>query len=230
MEVVCDWPRLRVTLNGTVIHDLDMSQHPVLRHRLRRGYLGIQNICDSGAWFKDIEIRPLPDKTNWTDLFADGLAGLTFTGNSKWTFDAGTKTLDARGNNAMAYTKEQFRAPYELQVWVKTMVNGNGGVTFNDQGEHHVEIQCFNTPDATNPTGSLYGIAPARRVVSRDEEWCLIQLFNYGKRAEVFVNGEPVAETDTLQPPYQGRIGFQQHTAKGHIAYRGARLRKILAP
>ncbi len=227
VEVRCDWPMLRVTLNGTLIHDLDMSKNPALAHRLRRGHLGIQNICNSPAWFKDIEIRPLPDKDRWTDVFADGLDSLKLTGGSKWTFDPKTKSVAARGNNAMAFTKKEFAAPYELQAWVKTMPNGNGGIVFNNGGRRGVEIQCFNVPDSTNPTGSLYGIAPAKRVVSRDGEWFLIHLVNRGKHAEVFVNGEKVAETDALKPPYKGRIGFQQHTPNGKISYRGARIRKI---
>jgi hypothetical protein len=130
----------------------------------------------------------------------------------------------------MAYTKMQFAAPYELEVWVKTMPNGNGGIVFNNGGKRGVEIQCFNTPDSTNPTGSLYGIAPAKRVVSRDGEWFLVHLVNRGKHAEVFVNGEKVAESDAIKPPYKGRIGFQQHTPNGYISYRGARIRKLANP
>ncbi len=28
---------------------------------------------------------------------------------------------------AQAITKRQFESPFELQVWVKTAINGNGG-------------------------------------------------------------------------------------------------------
>jgi hypothetical protein len=126
----------------------------------------------------------------------------------------------------MAYTKKEFSDPFEFQVWVKTMVNGNGGVVFNNSAKHRgVEAQCFNVPDSTNPTGSLYGIDAAKRVVSRDDEWFLLQIFSDGSHAKVFVNGEKVSETNTLKPPYGGRIGFQQHTPNGVIHYRGARIR-----
>jgi hypothetical protein len=156
------------------------------------------------------------------------MEGMTRKGHTDWRIEG--DTLAGHGADGMAYTKKEFSPPYELQVWAKTMVNGNGGVVFNSDSKKNksgVEIQCFNVPDSTNPTGSLYGIAPAKRVVSRDGEWFLIQLFNHGKHAEVFVNGEKVAETDALKPPYKGRIGFQQHTPNGEISYRGARIRKI---
>ncbi len=224
-EVLCDWPRLRVTMNGVVIQNLDMSKNDILKYRLRKGYIGIENICDSGAFFKDIEIRPLPGREEWTNLFEGGIKAMRFTGGSKWNIK--DNTLTGKGYPAMAYTKKEFVGPFELQVWVKTMVNGNGGVMFNCNGSHGVEVQCFNVPDSTNPTGSLYGICPAKRVVSRDMQWFLIQLFTDGSRATVFVNGEKVSQTDKLKPPYKGTIGFQQHTPKGFIEYRGARIKKL---
>jgi hypothetical protein len=129
----------------------------------------------------------------------------------------------------MAYTKKDFSGPFEMQVWVKSIVDGNGGIIFSDKDKkNRVEIQCFNVEGSTNPTGSIYGIAPATRVVSRDMEWYLIQIFSSGKSVKVFVNGEKVAETDNLQKPLGGNIGFQQHTPNGYIQYRGARIKMSL--
>ena len=109
---------------------------------------------------------------------------------------------------------------------MKSILNGNGGVLFNG-GPGRVEVQCFNAPDSTNPTGSFYGIAPAERVLSRDQEWFLLQIFNRGSTAEVLVNGEVVSHARDLKPPYRGSIGFQHHTPGGSIQYRAARLRAI---
>ena len=88
-------------------------------------------------------------------------------------------------------------------------------------------MQCFNCPDSTNPTGSLYDIAPADRIASQDGVWFLLHIFVDGPHAMVLVNGEKVSQTDQLKPPYEGTIGFQQHTPGGHIEYRGARIRQI---
>ncbi len=223
-EILYDWPLLRIKMNGRLIHDIDMSKVPAFKHRLRRGYIGIQNICEGGAYFKDIEICPLPDsEEKWIDLFAEGSKALRFTGGAKWSVKDGT--LVGKGRGGMAYTLQSFEAPYELDVWCKTITDGNGGVMFNC-GNQNVEVQCFNVPDTTNPTGSLYGISPARRLVSRDNEWFLMQIFNEGKHAEVYVNGEKVSETNSLKPPFKGTIGFQQHTPNGLIFYR-AKLKKL---
>ncbi len=220
-EVECDWPLLRVTLNGTVIHDINMDANDVLKYRLRRGFIGIQNIgCRAG--FRNIQIRPLPDQEHWTRLLEPGLEGFRMTGKADWQIQ--DDTLTGKGPDGQAVTQQQFEGPFELQAWVKTIVNGNGGVLFNCGGPG-VEVQCFNAPDSTNPTGSLYGIAPARRVVSKDEEWFLLQIFSEGPKAMVLVNGEKVCATSDLKPPYQGGIGFQQHTPGAIIHYRGARLK-----
>jgi len=219
-DVQCNWPRLRISLNSTAIHDIDMNADEALRHRLRKGYIGIQNI-GCRASFRNIQIKRLPDKEQWTHLFASGMEGFRLHGDSDWQIQ--NDTLTGKGNDGTAITKQQFEGPYELQVWVKTIVNGNGGVLFN-YGDRGVEVQCFNAPDSTNPTGSLYGIAPASRPVATDEQWFLLQIFNNGPKAMVMVNGERVCETDKLKPPYKGGIAFQQHTPNATIHYRGARI------
>ena len=220
-EVECNWPLLRVTLNGTLIHDINMEKNEALRYRLRRGFIGIENL-GCRAYFRNIKIRPLPHKERWTNLLESGMQGLHVRGEADWQIS--DKTLTGKGGDGQAITKQQFDSPFELQVWVKTAVNGNGGVLFNC-GQRRVEVQCFNAPGSTNPTGSLYGIAPAQRVVSQDEQWFLMQIFSDGPNAMVLVNGEKVCATDKLRPPYEGGIGFQQHTPGAVIHYRGPRIK-----
>lgn len=224
-RIEVDYPRLNVELNGTLIHDIDMSEHPGFRHRLRSGHIGIQNI-GCRAHFRNIEIQQLPSSDEWIDLFEDGLEHFNFIGETDWSLEDGV--LTGRIGDGFAITNQSFAEPYELQVWVRTQVNGNGGVNFNMSGDKRgVEIQCFNAPDSTNPTGSLYHIEYADRVVSRDEEWFLIHLIAEGSSATVFVNGEKVVVTDSLPEPYQGQIGFQQHTHGAVIHYRDARLKPL---
>ena len=223
-EIKCDWPHLRVKLNDVLIHDISMDTDAAFKHRLRRGFIGIQNI-GCRASFRNIQIRTLPDqKQFWQPLFLSGMDGMHKQGHSDWSIE--DELLTGQGKDGVAVTRTEFSSPFELQVWVKTIVNGNGGVLFNG-GLGRVEVQCFNALDSTNPTGSFYGIAPAERVLSRDQEWFLLQIFNRGPTAEVMVNGEVVSRAHDLKPPYRGSIGFQHHTPDGSIQYRDARLRTI---
>ena len=224
-EIVCDWPTLRITMDGTLIHDIDMNIHDALRYRLRTGHIGIQNI-GCRAYFRNIEIRTLPDKERWTNLLAKGMDGLRLVEETDWSLKG--DLLIGKGKNGFAVTKQEFSGPFEFQVWAKTIVNGNGGVHFYWQDSNHgIEVQCFNSPDCTNPTGSLYGIAPAKRVASVDEQWFLLQIFADGPNAMVMVNGQRVSETNALKPPYEGGMAFQQHTPGSTIWYRGARVKEV---
>ncbi len=223
-EIKCDWPHLHVALNDELIHEIAMDTDANFRHRLRRGFIGIQNI-GCRASFRNIQIRLLPDQEQlWKPLFRSGMAGMHEQGDSDWRIE--DEVLTGQGKDGVAMTRDEFSSPFELQVWVKTIVNGNGGVLFNG-GPGRVEVQCFNAPDSTNPTGSFYGIAPAERVLSRDQEWFLLQIFNRGSTAKVLVNGEAVSHARDLKPPYRGSIGFQHHTPGGSIQYRAARIRAI---
>ena len=229
-EVTCQWPILKITLNGMLIHNIDMSKDPAWKHRLRKGFIGIDHISNAKGLYKDIEIKELPGKQKWVSLFTAPDC-LKITGKSKWTYDAKTQTFLAVGKNSMAYTKQEIKAPYELQVWVKTITpNENGGVIFNaspSTKQHGPEAQCFSVPGATNPTGSLYHIDSAKKVITRDNEWFLLQLFNEGAHVTVYINGQKMSETKNMKPPYKGVFGFQQHTPNGKIKYRGARVRSL---
>jgi len=58
MEVTCRGPHLTVRVNGRLIQDVDVSTVPVLKDRLRVGFVGLQ---DHGCkvWFRKIRIKEL---------------------------------------------------------------------------------------------------------------------------------------------------------------------------
>lgn len=224
-EILCDWPSLRVTLNGALIHDIDVDRDNELKYRLRRGHIGIQGIgCE--AWYRNIEIRELPDKEEWESVLPNRIDGLTLYEDTDWTLENGV--LTGKGDLGFAITKKVYEGPFELQAWVKTIPNGNGGFFYRWNGKNRgPEVQIFNVPDSTNPTGSLYGIAQAERVVSRDEEWFLLQVFSDGPRTMVRVNGELASQSETLEPPHSGRVAFQQHTPDAVIQFRDVRIKHV---
>lgn len=58
MEVTCEGPRIRVTLNGKLIQDVDQSQIQELAKKPLRGYVCLQNHGGTIA-FRAIEVREL---------------------------------------------------------------------------------------------------------------------------------------------------------------------------
>ncbi len=56
LEIVCRGPRIRVTLNGRVVQDVDQSEAAAIRDRKRAGYLMLQN--HGGAIeFRDLRLK-----------------------------------------------------------------------------------------------------------------------------------------------------------------------------
>ncbi|MCS7253414.1 MAG: DUF1080 domain-containing protein [Armatimonadota bacterium] len=61
VEITCDGPKVTVILNGEKIIDVNMDEHPLLKDRLRKGYIGLQN-HGSYVEFRNIRIKELPGK------------------------------------------------------------------------------------------------------------------------------------------------------------------------
>jgi len=59
VEITLDGSRLRAVLNEQTVHDLDIGDHPELRYRLRRGFIGLQDHGNYVA-FRNIRLKPLP--------------------------------------------------------------------------------------------------------------------------------------------------------------------------
>ena len=67
-RILMDWPRLRVWTNDEMIHDLDVSAVPELRHRFRRGYLGFESLSYPNR-YRNLRIRELPSTDRWQTLY-----------------------------------------------------------------------------------------------------------------------------------------------------------------
>lgn len=226
LEVLSDWPVLRVRLNGEVIHDVNRDLLPELRWRSRRGYLGLQ-FLGSPIRFRNLAVRRLPDRdSGWISLHNGvDLEGWTVRGQAPWRVHDGTIVSD--GGDGYLISQESFSG-FVFQVMVRTSRQANGGVFFRWGGENGrgYEAQIYNVADATNPTGSIYGFASARDLRSADGEWFHLQIISDGGSAMVFVNGEKVAESHALTIPDRGQLALQMHSP-GRIEFLNPRVRPL---
>src|SRR5262245_60713369 len=55
LEILVDWPVLQVKMNGTMIQNLNMEQSDDLRDRLRRGYIGLDDLNCGGLGYRNIQ-------------------------------------------------------------------------------------------------------------------------------------------------------------------------------
>jgi hypothetical protein len=131
-----------------------------------------------------------------------------------------------RDGDGFLFTEDSFGS-FEFQTYFRTTPHGNGGVLYRRAGPNGgYEIQIYNVPGATNPTGSIYGIVPASDVPCRDGEWCLLRFVSDGSYTCVWVNGKKVAESHGLKLPDQGKLGLQMHS-QGRIEYADPKIRPL---
>jgi hypothetical protein len=228
LRVEMAWPGLRVWMNDTLIQDVHMERDEALRHRLRSGHLGFED-TNTRFRFRNVRIRELPPAEQpWTDLFnGRDLSGWEAGGEAGWTVRDGV--LEAGGGDGELRTEATFGA-FELQTYFRTSAHANGGIFYRlmdrSDGPSHYEVQIYNVPTATNPTGSIYGIVPAADGGCRSGDWCLLQLISDGSYSRVLINGVTVAESDRLVLPDTGRIAIQNHS-QGTIEYKHIRLKSL---
>lgn len=224
MEIHLNWPRLRVALNGQIIHDVDMQWNEKLRTRLRRGYIGFQDI-GTPIHYRNIEIRELPAAESWTAMFnGSNLNGWTVSGPARWSVENGM-IVGFDGDGYLISEKDH--SDFEFQVYVKTSKRANGGIFTRWQSEkiRGYETQLYNVNEATNPTGSIYGLVPAVDPDSHDGEWFLVQIISRGSYQGIFINGQCVAESNRLQVPDRGRIVLQMHAKGARIEFMNPRIK-----
>jgi hypothetical protein len=225
LEIEADWPMLRVRLNGVLVQDINREFSPAMRAKARRGYIGLDDL-NCAIRYRRIEIRERPDTaTPWKKLSnGKDLTGWRVEGKVPWTVENGA--FVARDGDGYLFTEEAFRA-FELEVYFRTTQSANGGVFYRAADGHRgYEVQIYNVPGATNPTGSIYGHVGASDVRCRDNEWCQMRIVSDGAYTGVWINGHHVAESYRLELPDEGRIGFQMHSA-GQIEYVDPRIRSL---
>ena len=231
LRALMDWPRLQVWMNDTPIQDIDVETVPELRHRLRRGYFGLESLSYP-IRFRNIRVRELPAKEKWEALYdaPDDFA--------KWQIASGKPSFEPRGailrgdGNGQLATRETYR-DFVLHLYIRGVQYHNGGVMFRSipgsagaRGQSY-EIQLHDVEGAHYATGSLYSFKRAIYPRIEPEKWFLMQLVVQGSRCLVRINGENVLEYEGLQNLEAGRIELQAHDPGRWIEYKQIKIRRL---
>ncbi|HSB16087.1 MAG TPA: DUF1080 domain-containing protein [Bryobacteraceae bacterium] len=235
LRMLMDWPQLSVWVNGEQVQDLNVEQTPELRHRLRRGYLGLSGL-GYPIRFRNLRIKELPDKEQWQYLFeADAdLEKNWFVSESAERapakFEAMNGVLRGDGAGHLA-TREKYR-DFVLQLYVRGPRHHNGGILIRSLGRglsdpRHYEIQIHNVEEAHYSTGSLYHHKRSIYPRIEDDQWFLMQVVAQGRKCLVRVNGEDVMEYDQLENLEEGHIELQAHQPGVWLEYKHIRVRRL---
>ena len=214
VEIDCNYPRLKVIVDGQVAQDLDVRDDPRLRYRPRRGFLGFQD-CGKVASYRKLRIKRLPStEKEWLPLTrGDDFAGWKPpAGDARWSIHAGV--VLAEDGNGYLITEREYH-DFELATYVQTGPRSNGGIfcRFKSLVPHDrgFEIQIEDIPESSNPTGSIYNFRRACCTPVRPGSWYPLYILVRGRHATVCVNGVTAAQTDQLPVDRPGHIAIQMH-------------------
>lgn len=115
LEIRYEYPRLKVTLNGTVVQDLDVSQDERIRWRKRFGPIGLQE-HGNHAWFRNVRIKDLggTDQASWIPLFnGKNLDGWRKAGDADWFFLPSRTIIEIENNRS----DQSLEFPKRLERW-----------------------------------------------------------------------------------------------------------------
>jgi len=169
----------------------------------------------------------------WILLFdGETLFGWETHGDCKWKVADGAMVCDT-GKDGWIGTTTEF-CDFILRLQYRISANGNSGVFFRaaKTGEPWVtgyEMQIWDK-DPKYPTGSLYGIAPAKypggKLLAAPEKWQDVEIKAEGSHITVSLNGTKVIDTND-DKHVRGVIGFQYHYPGMKIEFRNVRLKPL---
>lgn len=219
------------SIDGHTVQEIDTSTVPALAHRLRRGHIGFPDMGHAYS-VRNIEITDLGCPSQLIAL----LPGRTLEPWSRrgdsgmWRVTAGG-TIEGSNGHSILYAPGEF-ADFEFTAAVRTQARVNGGVFFRGDPagpRRGFEVQIYSPVDSVYPTGSIYGLIRSSLSADLEGVWFLLQVRVRGQRVQVWIDGQPVAESDQLPKEFlaPGRIGLQIHSDKASIEFRDIRLRPL---
>lgn len=222
-EIVMNWPNLKVTLNNQIVQDIDLSQHPELKYKLRRGAVGFRDLLGWGFEVRKLKYQELPDSENGVVMFnGKNLKGWKEVrkSNATWKVKDGIIVGDD-GNGYLQYIEECLN--FDLRLYYRTTPTANGGVFFRwktDDSERGNEIQILDVLETYSPSGSIYNIARTEDSRAESGKWHLMQVSVTDNHAITHINGIKTAETNDLVNIWPGHITLQMHKEKSTIEFK----------
>jgi hypothetical protein len=224
LAVTAEGNRLRISVDGQEV--VDYTDEKAIR---QSGLIGLQK-NKGKVEFRAIAVRPLGTK----DLFnGKDVAGWHVVPGSKSTFDVKDEAVHCKNGPGFLETDGEY-GNFVLSMEAQThAANLNSGFFFRamkgtqKDPSNGYEVQIDNSTENGDPcrpanagTGSIFRRISARRVVSKDNEWCTVTLVASGTRMMTWVDGYAVVDwEDTRKEDENPRKG--QRTKAGHISLQG---------
>jgi len=149
-RVLMDWPRFSLRINGHDVQDVDLSEHPGLRYKLRRGLIGFRDLLGWGFKVRNLELTRLPDTEDGIDMHKGpdpkGWREVR-RGDARWVAEDGMIS-GVDGNGYLQF--ERMCRNFQLTFYYRTTPTANGGVFFRrlGPGQRDSNTRCTPIADA----------------------------------------------------------------------------------
>jgi hypothetical protein len=198
--------RLKATLNGEQIQDLDLSKTG-LKNRPAKGHISFQDEAKN-IWYRNVRIKDLDQKPAQSgkgqELFKADLSNAIYPAGV-WTFKDGILTPS---KDEFIWTEKEYD-DFVLDIEFKTAAGSNSGVVLRNTDMKNwvaglIEVNiCDDFAEKwkkTHPTwhcGSIFGhLAPTKSVVKKPGQWNRMQVTCKGKLITVVLNDEKIIKMD----------------------------------
>ncbi len=247
MEILADGPRIKVTLNGTQITDVDLSKvgpQEIHGHQLTgllraKGFLAI---CghNQHTEFRNIRIRELKPsakekKEGFTSIF-DGKTLDGWQGGLQGHAAENGALVSKKHGGGNLFTKKEY-ANFIFRFEFKLQPGGNNGIALRaplggNIAYEGMESQVLDDTAAVYKNlqpyqfhGSIYGIFAAKRgSLNPVGQWNREEIVCDGSKIKVTVNGKVIVDGD-LDTVRNGTMDGHEHPGRfrksGHIGFLG---------
>ncbi len=222
------WREVRVIARGSdLAATIDGAPVEGLRASRPRGCVGLLYHLGSKVELGAMRLRPLV----LTSIFnGQDLTGWNIIPGKKSVFSVVDGSLNIKNGSGQIETQGVYK-DFLLQLEIISNGDGlNSGVFFRGpvgvfwKGYESQIKNAWEGDDRTKPvdfgTGGLYGIQPARKVVSTDREWFQKTIVCDGNHMAVWINGYLVSDyldTRSVSAEGQGKAGYCAEAGTIHL-------------
>lgn len=227
-RVTFDYPYCQIWLNGELIQDVDFSQYPQLKYRLRQGIIGLSN-HGRGIRYRNLWIKEFPDKEKWQVLFnGRDLSGWHTIGDVDWQVNDGM-IVATRGEGYLV-SDEAYQDFYFQAYLENDTLQSRAGCFYyrwHNVADPGYAVEFYDYLQARDCLEKYGRQIPETVMPQWRTPALLYQLISTDRESEVRIGGYIAAKNYLLQKVRPGKIAIYHSAKDGVLRIHHIQVRKL---